>query len=1169
MNRTSLVAIAAVFFTATQGRSAPPAPAQVPGVVVDHLPAASGVYVGSPSLAVLPSGQYVAAHDHFGPKSTEHERALTSVFRSEDRGRTWKKVSAVQGAFWSALFVHRGALYLIGPDRHHGNILIRRSADAGATWTAPTNSTNGVLRDNGEYHCAPMPVIEHSGRLWRAFEWRNPPLAWGINYRAGMLSAPVDADLLSAASWTASNFVPSDRAWNGHDMGAWLEGNAVVAPDGQVVDVLRVQTQSLDEKAAIVRISADGKTASFDPAKGFVDFPGGAKKFAIRFDPPSKLYWSLANIVHPRHRKGSPGGIRNTLALTCSPDLAHWTVRSIVLYHPDVKKHAFQYVDWLFDGQDMLVLSRTAYDDGQGGAHNAHDANYLTFHRVANFRRLTLADSAPQPAAMQIRRVAPGFTIVGTGFEMVRFDEGGAAFSNRNYVWKNLPRAVRGWQYTQTAGGEAAEITLEATRDVVVGLVGSPGLADGALRDWIVTDDEFHYSDKGKTRMALFARKLKSGAKVVVPQDTWTGTLVLVPPEGVSLPEPTPIPNLLERVKYNHPGLAVDLGVGLWAFPSPIDFNGDGRFDLAVSCPDKPYNGLYFFENPGVDTAQNPCPVFKPGRRVSKGLQMAQASYVDGKPRVLTPAAEYPDFLKSGLDKPVKLPLPSNVHPNKVRGNIWRYVDFDGDGRLDLVVGVDDWTDYGWDDAYDKQGRWQRGPLRGFVYVIRNAGTNAQPVYEKPTLLMAGGKPVETFGWPSPCFADFDGDGDLDLICGEFVDGFTYFENVGTRTAPKYAPGRRLKTAQGQPLVMDLEMITPVAFDWNRDGHIDLIVGDEDGRVALIQHSGKLSADHTPQFLAPKYFQQEADELKCGALATPVGCDWDGDGDIDIISGNSAGYIEYFENLSGPGAERPKWAAPRRLEADGKVIRFMAGPNGSIQGPCEAKWGYTTLSVADWDGDGLPDLIVNSIWGKVVWFRNVGTRRAPKLAAAQPIEVAWDGPPPTLSYGWLRPKGNELLTQWRTTPVAVDWDGDGLTDLVMLDHEGYLAFYQRAKRAGQLVLLPPQRVFCDEKGNPLRLNANSGGRSGRRKLCVVDWDGDGKLDLLLNSRNANFLRQVAHRDGKWFFKDTGPLVKQNIEGHDVSPTTVNWRHDGIPDFLGGAEDGRFYLLPNPRRKAGG
>lgn len=366
--------------------------ATVPGVVIDHIPAATGVYIGSPSLAVLPDGRYVASHDHFGPKTTEHQTALTAVFRSTDRGQTWQKVSDVRGAFWSSLFVHRGALYLLGPDRHYGNIVIRRSTDGGDSWTDPRDSATGLLRDNGQYHCAPMPVVEHAGRLWRAFEWRQPPLAWGINYRAGVLSAPVDADLLHAENWTATEFLPSDRAWNGRDMGGWLEGNVVVAPDGQLVNVLRVQTRSPDEKAALVRIAGDGKNVTFDPETGFIDFPGGAKKFTIRFDPQSKLYWSLASIVHEGHRAENPGSIRNTLALTCSPNLIDWTVRSILLYHPDTSKHGFQYVDWLFDGDDLIAVCRTAYDDGEGGAHNYHDANYLTFHRVVNFRDRAMAD---------------------------------------------------------------------------------------------------------------------------------------------------------------------------------------------------------------------------------------------------------------------------------------------------------------------------------------------------------------------------------------------------------------------------------------------------------------------------------------------------------------------------------------------------------------------------------------------------------------------------------------------------------------------------------------------------------------------------------------------------------------------------------------------------------
>lgn len=614
----------------------------------------------------------------------------------------------------------------------------------------------------------------------------------------------------------------------------------------------------------------------------------------------------------------------------------------------------------------------------------------------------------------------------------------------------------------------------------------------------------------------------------------------------------------LQPIRYGQDKLVVDLGVGLWAWPLPMDFDGDGDHDLVVVCPDKPSNGTYFFENVSGDVK---LPVFKPARRISRGAQNIQVSYIDGKPRVLEPGKEFTDFLRRGLDVSIKLPLAAKIgHKGKTRANQWKYVDFDGDGKLDLAVGIGDWTEYGWDDAYDDRGKWTNGPLHGYVYIAKNVGTNKQPRYDPPYKLIAGSKPLDVFGWPAPNFADFDADGDLDLLCGEFLDGFTYFENVGSRTRPNYAAGRRL-THHGRALTMDLQMVVPVAFDWDKDGDVDLIVGDEDGRVALIEHTGRIE-DGLPRFLPPRYFQQQADTVKFGALATPCSIDWDGDGDEDILCGNTAGYIALIENL---GGYPPRWAAPQRLKAAGKTIRIQAGNNGSIQGPCEAKWGYTTLTAGDWNHDSLPDLIVNSIWGKVLWYRNVGTREKPKLAAAEPIEVAWTGKPPKPAWNWWNPHGNNLVTQWRTTPVLVDWNRDGLNDLVMLDHEGYLAFFERKRNAGKLVLLPGKRMFVDAAGQAIRFNAGRAGKSGRRKLAVVDWDGDGRLDILANSANADWWQNVGERDGKVVLKNRGLLNKRNVAGHTSSPTVVDWNKDGVPDLLIGAEDGRLYYAENTRK----
>jgi len=356
-----MLLVAMFLLVSAEGASGPP------GVVIDHQPAATRQYIGSPSIAILPDGAYVASHDFFGPGSTQSTSAVTRVFRSTDRGRTWRQTAEMHDQFWSNLFVHRGRLYLMGTTCEYGRVVIRESSDGGATWTPPS-----YLTSDPNYHTAPVTVAIHGGRIWRAMEY-HPPGPWGF-FEALMLSAPVKANLLEPRSWrfTARLPYPVGAAEGKH----WLEGNAVVARNGVLFDILRVDNI---EKAALVRVG--GNRLKFDR---LTDFPGGAKKFTIRYDPKTRRYWALAN---PAPLSRTPASVRNTLALVSSGDLLDWRIDRVVLAHPDPVKHAFQYVDWQFDGRDIIAVVRTAFDDDAGGAASYHDANYLTFLRVSAFRQ--------------------------------------------------------------------------------------------------------------------------------------------------------------------------------------------------------------------------------------------------------------------------------------------------------------------------------------------------------------------------------------------------------------------------------------------------------------------------------------------------------------------------------------------------------------------------------------------------------------------------------------------------------------------------------------------------------------------------------------------------------------------------------------------------------------
>jgi VCBS repeat protein len=596
------------------------------------------------------------------------------------------------------------------------------------------------------------------------------------------------------------------------------------------------------------------------------------------------------------------------------------------------------------------------------------------------------------------------------------------------------------------------------------------------------------------------------------------------------------------RVTFGRDGVRGKLAVGLWPHPGALDFDGDGDLDLIVGCADRPYNGTYLFRNIGTQAE----PLFAPAERLGKGLKDMVVADLngDGAPDLVVSGGYYDDVRRNRMDKYVALPIQRSYHVG--RDDLWFPVDWDHDGRIDLLNGVSDWREYGWDDAFDAQGKWLRGPLHGYVYLHRNTGTNQSPRYTPPQQLTAGGKPIDTYGSPAPNAVDWLGNGKWSLITGSFLD----YLSLNRATADGLAPAERIQ-AGGKPLKMDLCMIQPRVVQWHPDGRPSLLISEEDGTVSLVENLAPRGQE--PRFDAPRNLIQIDPFLKSGALSRPTGSDWDGDGDLDLISGNSAGYIQLFENTG--SRTRAEFTDRGYLKAGGSVIRHMAGSNGSVQGPAEEKWGYTNPWVADWDLDGRLDILVNDIKGEIVWYRRTA---GGELEAARAVEIEWTGPAPKPDWVWWEPKGKQLLTQWRTTPRAVDWDRDGLPDLVMLNHQGYLSFFRRARVSGELRLLPPERIFVEPNGRFLNLSAGRAGRSGRRKIDFADWDADGDLDLITDSDEGPVWYENQGSQQKPVMRLRGKLVSAALPGHNPTPNLADWNGDGGLDLMIGAEDGFFY-----------
>ena len=338
----------------------------------------SGKYLASPCIVKHPNGYLLASMDVFAGLAPQN---LTLIFRSDDGGETWHYVSEVMPCFWGMMFIHKNELYMLSTSTEYGDLLIGKSTDGGKSFSAPTVLMRGAGGKNEStgFHKAPQNIIYDNGRLYTTVEWGSWGNLSGYKHAALIISIDENDDLLVPENWTFTepikfdNFAPALEGLTSNAM--TIEGTVVKAPDGKILNIMRFEKHGY----VIAYELKDTETLAYSH---LIEMPTNHSKFTVRYDEVSKKYYS---IVSEKYGVCKPSA-RNLLSLISSPDLEKWDVveRLIDYRHVDASKVGFQYIDFEFDGDDIIYLSRTALN----GANNFHDSNQMTFHRIKDFRKL-------------------------------------------------------------------------------------------------------------------------------------------------------------------------------------------------------------------------------------------------------------------------------------------------------------------------------------------------------------------------------------------------------------------------------------------------------------------------------------------------------------------------------------------------------------------------------------------------------------------------------------------------------------------------------------------------------------------------------------------------------------------------------------------------------------
>jgi hypothetical protein len=302
---------------------------------------------------------------------------------------------------------------------------------------------------------------------------------------------------------------------------------------------------------------------------------------------------------------------------------------------------------------------------------------------------------------------------------------------------------------------------------------------------------------------------------------------------------------------------------------------------------------------------------------------------------------------------------------------------------------------------------------------------------------------------------------------------------------PQLEPGFKIE-ADGKPIVLNIGHGAPFMIDYDGDGIKDLVVGEfGEGRARIYLNIGTNKA---PKFKDFTYLQAGGEDAKVPPLCCigfdPSFADLNGDGITDVISGQyTEGFINFYE---GTGKH------PLQFK---KGVKLLQPELEHGLTPNDLTWLMRTANFIDFDSDGDYDLVWGNVLGDVMYTENIGTKKAYKFAETVPLNM--DGKP--------------IKVDSKSDPLPVDWDGDGIIDLLVGSESADIVFFKgKAKNSkdfhpgisiwsgGEMVPgVKPKHADVSRSMKSLGEKRPYPGY--RVRLATDDWNGDGKLDLLVGN----------------------------------------------------------------------